>query len=273
MSDGDSRRSEGDGRRSEGLRILAVDDEPRALADLERLLRTMPEVAGVECADAGAEALRRVAASHFDAVFLDVRIPGLDGLELARVLKRFAAAPELVFVSAHDDAAVEAFELRALDYLRKPVARARVSEAVGRVARARAERTAGVPVSRRAAEEPGLVPEPESARDVVAVLALHGGATRLLARAEIQYVSSYGDFVHVATAGSRYLLRRTLSEVERRWAPHGFVRVHRQFVVNLHQAVELRPQVGGTAELTFPDGSTVPVARRHAAELARRLGV
>jgi DNA-binding LytR/AlgR family response regulator len=256
-----------------GLRILAVDDEPRALADLERLLRAIPEVAGVECAQAGAEALRRAAASHFDAVFLDVRIPDLDGLELARVLKRFAAPPELVFVSAHDDAAVEAFELRALDYLRKPVARARLGEAVGRVARARAERTGDAPGHRGAGEEPGLLPDPERSHDVVAALALHGGATRLLERAEIQYVSSYGDFVHVATAGTRYLLRRTLSEVERRWAPYGFVRVHRQFVANLHQAVELRPQVGGTAELTFPDGTTVPVARRHVAELARRLGV
>lgn len=255
-----------------GLRILAVDDEPRALADLERLLRAMPEVSGVECADAGAEALRRVAASSFDAVFLDVRIPGLDGLELARVLRRFAAAPELVFVSAHDDAAVEAFELRALDYLRKPVARARLTEAVHRVADARAVRsTDGTGQGEDAAAV--AANDPDGAGEVVAVSALHGGATRLLARAEIQYVSSYGDFVHVVTAGSRFLLRSTLSDVERRWAPHGFVRVHRQYLANLHRAVELRPQVGGTAELAFADGAVVPVARRHTAELARRLGV
>jgi DNA-binding LytR/AlgR family response regulator len=256
----------------EGLRILAVDDEPRALADLERLLRAMPEVSGVECADAGAEALRRVAASSFDAVFLDVRIPGLDGLELARVLRRFAAAPELVFVSAHDDAAVEAFELRALDYLRKPVARARLSEAIQRVARARAARTSDG--NGHAEDTPGSpTGELDGTRDVVAVSALHGGATRLLERAEIQYVSSYGDFVHVVTASSRFLMRSTLSEVERRWAPYGFVRVHRQFLANLHQAVELRPQVGGTAELAFADGATVPVARRHTPELARRLSL
>jgi DNA-binding LytR/AlgR family response regulator len=254
---------------ADGLRILAVDDEPRALSDLERLLRAMPEVGAVECADASAEALRRISASSFDAVFLDVRIPGLDGLELARLLRRFAAPPELVFVSAHDDAAVEAFELRALDYLRKPVARARLAEAVQRVARAR-----GAP-SGDGAAPPGDGEDPAEldGRGVVAVTALHGGATRLLERSDIQYVSSYGDFVHVVTAGARYLLRTTLSEVERRWAPYGFVRVHRQFVANLHQAVELRPQVGGTAELAFADGATVPVARRHAAELARRLGL
>jgi DNA-binding LytR/AlgR family response regulator len=257
---------------SAGLRILAVDDEPRALADLARLLRAAPGVEGVECADAGAEALRRLAAASFDAVFLDVRIPDLGGLELGRVLRRFTAAPELVFVSAHDDAAVDAFELRALDYLRKPVARERLLEAVGRVARARSAGADGADDGFRA---PGAAAPSDGAEehDVIAVSALHGGATRLLERSAIQYVSSHGDFVHVVTPSSRYLLRTTLSEVERRWSGHGFVRVHRQFVVNLRRAVELRPQVGGTAELVFADGASVPVARRHTPELARLLGV
>ncbi len=259
-----------------GLLILAVDDEPRPLADLARLLRATPGVAGVECADTGEEALRRISTTSFDAVFLDVRIPGLGGLELARVLRRFAVAPELVFVSAHDDAAVEAFELRALDYLRKPVARARAAEAVERVRLAREAAGHSPSVAAGATSPDG---EPASAlggggdHDVVAVSALGGGATRLLARDEIRYVSSYGDFVRIVTADSRYLLRATLAEVERRWSPHGFARVHRQFLANLHQAVELRHQLGGTAELVFADGATVPVARRHTAELARRLTV
>jgi DNA-binding LytR/AlgR family response regulator len=264
-----------------GLTILAIDDEPRALSDLARLLRATPGVNGVECVADGESALRRVASASFDAVFLDVRMPGLDGLALARVLRQFAVAPELVLVSAHDDAAVEAFELRALDYLRKPVARGRLDEAVGRVLAARegaAPVRAGGPVlgggggngggGGGAAREPG-----QGTGDVVAVAALHGGATRLLERDEICFVSSYGDFVRIVTADARYLLRATLAEVERRWAPYGFVRVHRQFVANLHQAVELRPLLGGTAELAFADGVTVPVARRHAAELTRRLGL
>jgi DNA-binding LytR/AlgR family response regulator len=247
----------------EGMRILAVDDEPLALADLARLLRDLPGVGAVECAAGGEAALRRAADSPFDAVFLDVRMPGLDGLELARVLRRFAGAPELVFVSAHDEAAVEAFELHAVDYLRKPVARQRAAEAISRV---RAARSA---IDEPAAEAGGG--DGEDA-DVVAVSALRGGATRLLARGDVRYASSYGDYVHIVTAEDRYLLRATLAEIERRWTPHGFARVHRQYVVNLHHAVELRPQLGGTAELAFADATTIPVARRHAAELARRLG-
>ena len=231
---------------SDGVRILAVDDEPLALADLARLLRELPDVSAVECAAGGEAALRRAADSPFDAVFLDVRMPGLDGLELARVLRRFAGAPELVFVSAHDDAAVEAFELHAVDYLRKPVARRRAAEAVSRVRAARS--TVGEPTVPPAGGGDG-----EDA-DVVAVSALRGGATRLLARGDVRYASSYGDYVHIVTADERYLLRVTLAEIERRWTPHGFVRVHRQYVVNLHHAVELRPQLGGTAEVPRPAG-------------------
>jgi DNA-binding LytR/AlgR family response regulator len=271
-----------------GIRILAVDDEPRALADLARLLRELPEVSAVECAADGEAALRRSADAAFDAVFLDVRMSGLDGLELARVLRRFSSPPELVFVSANDDAAVEAFELRAIDYLRKPVARRRAAEAVSRV---RAARTAAGEAAPSGG--PGGGGGGGGGRgggggggggrgrgrgrgegdDVVAVSGLRSGTTRLLARRDVRYASSHGDYVRIVTADGRYLLRATLAEIERRWAPHGFVRVHRQYVVNLHQAVELRPQLGGTAELAFADATTIPVARRHAAELARHLSV
>src|ERR1700760_3090308 len=115
------------------LTILAVDDEPTQLADLARLLRGVPAVAEVECAGDGHDALVKASAQVYDAIFLDVRMPDLDGLELGRVLRRFAIAPQLVFVSAYDNAAVAAFELRALDYLRKPVGRRRLEEALDRV--------------------------------------------------------------------------------------------------------------------------------------------
>ena len=103
---------------------------------------------------------------------------------------------------------------------------------------------------------------------MIAVANLHGGSTRLLARRQILYVQSYGDFVRIVTADGRYLLRSTLADIERRWEPHGFVRVHRQYVANLRNAVELAPMLGGTAELTFSDGQTIPVARRHTASWA-----
>ncbi|HET8980940.1 MAG TPA: LytTR family DNA-binding domain-containing protein [Solirubrobacteraceae bacterium] len=249
------------------LTILAVDDERTQLEDLARLLRNSPIVREVECAYDGHDALVKASTQAFDAIFLDVRMPDLDGLELGRVLRRFASPPQLVFVSAYDSAAVEAFELNALDYLRKPVARRRVEEAIERVSAAiesRGATGAGAPAGHSASGED---------HEMIAVANLHGGSTRLLARSAILYAQSYGDFVRIVTADGRYLLRSTLAEVERRWAPFGFVRVHRQYVANLRNAVELRPMLGGTAELAFADGQAIPVARRHTSELGRRLSV
>jgi DNA-binding LytR/AlgR family response regulator len=239
------------------VRVLAVDDERPALDDLARVLRGHEAVDEVECASSGQEALQALAAAAYDAVFLDVRMPGLDGVELARVLRRFANPPALVFVSAYESAAVEAFELRAVDYLMKPVSRARVDAALDRV---------------RGREDAGVKgPVGGDADEVVAVDAARGGGTRLVPRSAILYLQAHGDYVRVVTAEARYLLRGRLGDLERRWEPHGFHRVHRGYVVNLRRVVELRPQLNGTAELVLADGSRVPIARREVADLRRRL--
>ncbi|HJS93500.1 MAG TPA: LytTR family DNA-binding domain-containing protein [Solirubrobacteraceae bacterium] len=254
---------------SDRLTILAVDDEHTPLEDLARLLRSFPAVREVECAFGGHEALLKASSQAYDAIFLDVRMPDLDGVELGRVLRRFASPPQLVFVSAYDGAAVDAFELRALDYLRKPVSRRRLEEALERIS------TAVDAAEHQPAEANGRRPAPPPAgeSEMIAVSGARGGATRLINRGTILYVQSHGDFVRIVTADGRYLLRTTMGEIEQRWAPFHFIRVHRQYVANLTRAVELRPLLGGTAELAFADGQVIPVARRHVADLSRRLGV
>ena len=254
---------------NDGLTILAVDDERTPLEDLARMLRSFPGVEDVECAFDGHDALVKASTSRYDAIFLDVRMPDLDGVELGRVLRRFAEPPLLVFVSAYDNAAVDAFELGALDYLRKPVAQRRLEEALARV-------QAAVD-TRNGASGPALAhgaPAPTAGEsEMIAVANVRNGTTRLVSRGSILYAQSHGDFVRIVTEDGRYLLRATLGELERRWEPYGFVRVHRQFVANLTRAVELRPRLGSTAELSFADGQTIPIARRHVADLGRRLGV
>jgi DNA-binding LytR/AlgR family response regulator len=239
------------------VRVLAVDDELPALEDLVRLLEASPAVERVESAASAEEALVALAdATAIDAVFLDVRMPGLDGLELARVLRRFEDPPAVVFVSAFDDAAVDAFELAAVDYLRKPVSRRRLDEAIERASR------------RTPAGEPAGAEDETLAVDV-----LRGGGTRLLARSSVLYFQAHGDYVRVASTEGRYLVRARLSDLEERWAAHGFVRVHRGFVVNLRRAVEVRPRLNGTAVLVMVDGDEVPIARRQVGELRRKLRV
>ena len=253
---------------AERLTILAVDDEHTQLEDLARMLRSFASVEDVECAFGGHDALVKASAQQYDAIFLDVRMPDLDGRELGRVLKRFAAAPELVFVSAYESAAVEAFELHALDYLLKPVGRGRLEQALERV-------TAAVAAADRdtVRRHPHYAPHAPPDSEMIAVANVRDGSTRLIARGSILYVQSHGDFVRIVGEDGRYLLRARLSEIERRWEPHGYVRVHRQYVANLSRAVELRPRLGATAELAFGDGQTIPIARRHVAEVARLLGV
>jgi DNA-binding LytR/AlgR family response regulator len=167
---------------------------------------------------------------------------------------------------------VDAFELRALDYLLKPVSRRRLEEALGRVIAAVERAGDGWPAA-PSNGQPAAPAAGVTGGDMIAVDNVRTGATRLIERSSILYAQSHGDFVRIVTRDGRYLLRATLSDVERRWEPHGFVRVHRQYLANLHRAVELRPNLGGSAELVFSDGSLIPVARRQSAELARRLRV
>jgi DNA-binding LytR/AlgR family response regulator len=244
----------------DGLRVLAVDDERNALEDLAWMLDASDLVADVDTAASGNEAMQKVGTTAYDAIFLDVRMPGLDGVGLGRVLRRFANPPALVFVTAFESAAVDAFELRAADYLMKPVGRARLEEALRRVAEPSA-----------AAPEAAPAPAHDDEADVVPVDNVRGGGTRLVARSSILYLQAHGDYVRIVSDDGRFLLRARLADIERRWEPFGFVRVHRGYVANLKRAVEVRPLFNGTAVLVFGDGSTVPIARRQVAELRRWL--
>jgi len=116
-----------------GLRALLVEDEAPALSELEFLLRQDHRIGEIRTATSGADALRALDAHPVDVVFCDIKMPGLDGMEFARVLARFAERPQIVFVTAYDEHAVDAFEVRATDYVTKPVRADRLAEAVRRV--------------------------------------------------------------------------------------------------------------------------------------------
>jgi two-component system response regulator LytT len=246
-----------------GLRVLAVDDERPALEDLARILESSPQVAEVVLADSGGEALRTLAEQRFDALFLDVRMPDIDGLGVAGLLGQFADPPAVVFVSAYEDGAVGAFELelQALDYLMKPVSRARIVQALERV------------MANRSTPAPGAAPAgPEAESDeIIPVAHQRGGATRLVPRSSVLYVKAEGDYVRIVADDGRFLVRGALAELEGRWQRHGFVRVHRSYIANLRRAVEIRPELGGGATVVLADGSEVPVARRQVGMLRRRL--
>jgi len=234
-----------------GLRVLVVDDEQPVCDELAFLLARDPRVSRVDTASSGAAALRLLEGGHIDALFLDIAMPDLTGLDVARVLARFRAPPAVVFVTAHEDFAVEAFELDAVDYVLKPVAGGRLAEAVRRVA---------------AQHEAGAAGEAHT-DDVLPVE--RGGVTRFVARSEVVWVEANGDYARLHTASDSHLVRVPLSALERRWAGSGFVRIHRSLLVDTNRVLEVRTDSGRTAVLVPGPGGPVSlqVARRHAREL------
>ncbi|HEU0104357.1 MAG TPA: LytTR family DNA-binding domain-containing protein [Mycobacteriales bacterium] len=240
------------------LSLLAVDDEPPALDELAYLLRADPRVGHVHLAADAVAALKVLEAGPVDGVFLDIRMPGLSGLELARVLGRFAAPPPVVFVTAHDDAAVEAFSLRAVDYLLKPVRGERLREAVSRVAEAQAGPAGGG--------------QPPADPGTIAVEL--GGVTRFLQVAEVRHVEAQGDYARLHTATGSHLVRVPLAALEERWAAAGFVRVHRSYLVSTGHISELRVEPGGGHSVRVGEGGSavvLPVSRRLSRDLKDRL--
>ena len=229
-----------------GLRVLVLDDETPALDELAWLLRQDPRIAEVHATDSPTQALRMLKEREIDAVFLDIQMPGLDGIELASVLARFKSPPAVVFVTAHEKHAVEAFELDAVDYVLKPVRQERIAEAVRRViGGTRTDVTVDqVPVER-------------------------GGVTRFVPVSEIRYVEADGDYARLHTGSESHLVRIPLSQLEQQWTGSGFVRIHRSLLVALPYVEELRVDAGRCSVVV--DGPRGPVelavSRRHTRQL------
>jgi DNA-binding LytR/AlgR family response regulator len=231
-----------------GLRVLVADDEAPAREELGFLLGRDPRVATVRTVGSGAEALRALDASPVDALFLDIRMPGLGGLDLARTLAHFRDPPRVVFVTAHDEHAVEAFDLRAVDYLLKPVREQRLAEAVQRVCESLAAGT--------------VAPEPDDDETIAVEL---GGVTRCVNRRDVRYVESQGDYARLYTAEQSHLVRVPLTTLEEQWAPAGFLRIHRSRLVALHYIDEVKVESGRCTVRLGDD--VLQVSRRHAGEL------
>ncbi len=235
------------------LRVLVVDDERPTLDEIGYLLSRDPRVGEVRTCDSATDGLRVLRESDVDCVFLDVQMPGLSGLELADVLQRFRTPPAIVFVTAHDEHAVEAFDLRAADYVLKPVRAERLAEAVRRVVEG-AERTT-------------------SATPDVQIAVERGGVTRFVDRADVTHVEAQGDYARLHTAAGSHLLRTPLTSLEEEWGSAGFVRIHRSVLVALTHVTEVRMDAGRCSVVVGSDADAVElgVSRRNTRDLRERL--
>ena len=224
-----------------------------------------PDIAEVIRAGDATSALRELNARRIDAVFLDINMPGLSGIELAGVLANFSERPAIVFVTAHDDKAVAAFDVGAIDYLLKPIRDDRLDEAV--------RRAAGVQTADAGPAEPAGEPAKEPESDVVP--AEVGGVTHLVPRDSIGWVEAEGDYARLHSASGSHLVRIPLSTLETRWRDHGFQRVHRSYLVALRLVTGLRSTDGAMLVRLRANGASpaveLPVSRRQARELRDRV--
>lgn len=225
------------------LRVLAVDDEAPALDELVWLLDRDERIGTVVSADSGEAALRVLHEESVDAIFMDVQMPGLSGIDLARVLSRFTRQPPVVFVTAHEQHAVDAFELNVVDYVLKPVRDERLAEAVRRVVQRLEGREAAAP-----GEDEGIVVE-------------LAGVSRLIQRSEVLWVEAQGDYARLHTATGSHLVRVPLSTLADQWRDSGFVRIHRSLLVSLGHIAEWRMDSGRCTVIVA--GTELLVSRRH----------
>ena len=232
------------------LKVLIVDDEPLARQRLQRLLRSEPDVTLLPaCAD-GRSAVAAVAELAPDLLFLDVQMPEMSGFDVLAALGA-ARMPAVIFVTAHDTFALRAFEAQALDYLLKPFG---VERARAALERARTFLAGG---ARRGFEKQlaGLLRATGERRGAPTVLVKKRGRVLVLRGEEIDHIEAFGDYVRLFVGKEMHLLRATLTDMERRLAPAGFVRIHRSRLVNWQRVREYVDDREHDAEVVLASGA------------------
>lgn len=241
------------------LRAVIVDDEPLARARLSRLLGDQGEVEVLAEFGDGESAARELPALSPDVVFVDVRMPEMNGFAM---LDRLPAEPRplVVFVTAYSEHAVQAFDAHAADYLVKPVAPDRLRDSVQRI-----RRRLSAQAARGQERGGGRYPERMAVPD--------GARVRIVPVAEIEYVLAQGNYVELKVGGRGLLLRETMSGIRERLDPAQFVRIHRSRIVRVGMIEQIEPYGAGQYVVRMRSGARLTSGRSYRAELRRALGL
>jgi two-component system LytT family response regulator len=252
------------------VRVIVADDEPIGRHRLVRLLQSEPETDVVAaCAD-GEEAVEAIREHSPDVVLLDIQMPHLDGFEVVAALGE-AQQPAVIFVTAHDQYALRAFEVHAFDYLLKPVDQDRLRDAIARAV-ANAGRTAHPSPTRRIL---GLLEElnaRERARGRERLVVRTPERAFFLRTETIDYIEAAGKFVHLHVGRTVHALRESMSELEQLLDPSRFLRISRSVIVNLDRIQEIQPWFQGDYVLILTDGARLTSTRGYRDNMRRLLG-
>lgn len=237
------------------LRVMIVDDEAPARARLRQMLAAHPGVEVVAEAETGVEAMEKTAEHRPDLLLLDIQMPGATGIDLAASLPE--PRPFIVFCTAYDQHAVDAFELHAVDYLLKPISRARLAQALDRVrSLSAAERDTAL---NKAAGAPARF------------LVKSGSHYVVVGEARVVYFESEDGLTRLVTEKEKYWMNPTLNELEERLQATRFFRISRAAMINLNAVGEVYPLPGGSGEVLMKNGARLEVSRRRFHELLEAL--
>lgn len=245
------------------MRLLIVDDEPLARRLLAEQIAELTDVEVVGEAADGFAAVRLAEELSPDLMLLDVQMPKLSGLEVLELLG--SRAPEVVFVTAHDEFALRAFEVHAVDYLLKPVEPARLATAI-----ARARERVSAPATGARAQDIARTARPPGAY-LERVLIREGPRVHVLAAAQIDFVEAQDDYLCFASGAKRLRKQQTLAEIAGQLDPSRFVRIHRSFVLNVERLARIEPYAKDSWLAILQDGARLPISRSGYARLRELL--
>jgi len=249
------------------IRTLLVDDEVLARLAIRQALAAHVDVAIVgECGNAS-EARQAIEALEPDLMFLDIRMPGIDGFKLLHGLKR-DTSPMVVFATAFGQHALRAFDANAIDYVLKPIDQERFDQAMARVRR-HWQGLHAAPVAALANAAPVNPPSPYLQRLSVQ----HGEHIRVIAASDIDWIRADGNYVHIHAGSVTYLHRESLRQLLAALDPERFLRIHRGIVVNVERIREVHPLFQGSAEVVLHDGTRLSLSRRFRMHARRALGM
>jgi len=243
--------------------ILLVDDEPLAREGLRMLLARDPDVSAVHEAKNGHEAVESIRAVRPDLVFLDVQMPGMDGFAVMREVGA-GEMPAVVFVTAHDKYAIQAFEINAIDYLLKPVTEARFAKAFAR-AKLRLESKPVDEANRQILSLLETIASPQRALKRLAVRS--AGKTVFVDIEDIDWVEAAENYVQIHAGRAEHLLHVTMNTLEKSLDPELFLRIHRSVIVNVRRIKELQPAMHGEYVITLANGVRLQSGRMYSERL------
>lgn len=241
------------------LRTIIVDDEPLAIERLQILCADQPSIDLVGTANDGAAALRIAQELSPDLMFLDIGMPKMDGISTARALSLLSRKPSIIFVTAYDNFAVEAFDLDIADYVLKPVSPARLARAIMRVATL-------------SEQSPTQAVEADNDEFASEFWVSHRSELIRVAASDIEHIEAERDYMRLFTGGRSYLLHQTITALEQRLNPQHFLRIHRSHIIRRDQVTGLRHEGGGVWHALLTGDKSMRIGRKYLADVKRIAG-